>query len=139
MAHIEIEGLQDAKEVTYPGRAELEVLSSNVQDYVNQSGNPGTRWNIQAIIVDHEDEEAIDKKIFTTLYFPQMTQKDGGKYCKVLIRKACESFGISAQDGFDPDEAVGAEFAAILTTEEDQNGSLRTAIKTFLPRPVEGE
>jgi hypothetical protein len=78
MAHIEIEGLQDAKEVTYPGRAELEVLLSSVQDYVNQKGNPGTRWDIQAIIVDHENEEAVGKKIFTKLFFHSRLRKTAG-------------------------------------------------------------
>ena len=115
------------------GTYEVEVTEA-IQVIAN-SGSEGLRLTMR--IIDGPDtrlgQPSQGKRISDTLWYPSAQMKDGGTYCGVRLRRACESANVPLdEDGtFAIEDWVGAN-VGVKVDLEDYEGVPRAKVGAYV-------
>jgi len=106
-----------------------EVMCASAEDTISQQ--KGTRGlSLDLVVVNGptqaDGSEPMGRHIFQTLWYPHSGMKDGGKFAGVMLREACECFGVRYDNtGFDNEEFL------------DRQGTIKTKIDNSGDQPRE--
>lgn len=130
-----IAGLPDAVEdnlVKGLYEAEVTKVEHTVSD---RTGTEGTTLTFK--ILDGPDTEQGDpsqgRTLVHTMWWPHSGMKDGGKFSRVQLKKACEAANVALDEtGFDEEDFEGA-VVNIRVKLEEYEGEFRPRVATIQP------
>jgi hypothetical protein len=143
MARVDIAGFGDIVDAPLKGRATVKITKA--QNKTTTGGSPYLLLSLK--VLDAETQESGLKPEGDihniTLYYPNDSQKDGGKFCGREMRKMLDCFQApSDESGFDTDDLVGLEGEVIFTNKKNEyNGEVRydnTVSSWLKPTPATG-
>lgn len=116
------------------GRFEVECVK--VEHTVSdQKGTEGTTLFLKILDGPETDtgEPSQGQRLITTLWWGNAQMKDGGKFSRIQMKKACEAAGVQYDEtGFEEEDFVGNVFAVKVKISEYE-GETRPEVKAFYP------
>lgn len=100
-----------------------------------RTGSEGT--NLELTIQDgpetEQGEEPQGRRLYHTMWWPNPGMKDGGKFSRLQLRKACEAAGVQFDEtGFDEDDFLGA-VVGVVVKHEEYEGETRERVSKIIP------